>query len=168
MSHSSRHLKQPLIIPFFRYYPRYELQWRLSMLMVGNAVATAFGGLLAFSIAGIKSSNGYSPWRWIFIIEGCITAGVTIAAYPFMSDWPKTAKWLTDSERTILSEKSKSHLLSSYLEPPLTIPSERGLRDRHNHQTHPTKHQAHCFRLEDLRLVSPSHPFLICSINEWH
>jgi hypothetical protein len=53
-----------------QYYRRYELQWRLSMLMVGNAISTAFGGHLALAIAGIKSSNGYHPWRWILIIEG--------------------------------------------------------------------------------------------------
>ncbi|KAF8855514.1 MFS general substrate transporter [Acephala macrosclerotiorum] len=87
------------------YYPRYELQWRLSMLMVGNGVSTAFGGLLALAIAGIHSSNGYHPWRWIFIIEGCMTAGVTIIVFPFLPNWPATAKWLTDEERAVLAEK---------------------------------------------------------------
>ena len=46
------------------YYPRYELQWRLNMLMVGNAISSAFGGLLALAIADIHSSNGYKSWRW--------------------------------------------------------------------------------------------------------
>lgn len=75
--------------------------------MVGNAVATAFGGLLAFALAGIKTGNGWSPWRWIFVVEGCITAGVTIIAYPFLADWPATAKWLSDAERAVLADKSK-------------------------------------------------------------
>lgn len=78
------------------------------MLMVGNAVATAFGGLLAFSLAGIKTGNGWSPWRWIFVVEGCITAGVTIIAYPFLCDWPATAKWLSDDERAALTSRSTS------------------------------------------------------------
>ncbi|OAQ97104.1 hypothetical protein LLEC1_04367 [Akanthomyces lecanii] len=55
------------------YYPRYELQWRLSMLHVGNALSNAFGGLLAYGVASIHASNGYSGWRWIFIIEGLMT-----------------------------------------------------------------------------------------------
>ncbi|CAG8960502.1 hypothetical protein HYFRA_00008222 [Hymenoscyphus fraxineus] len=88
-----------------QYYPRYELQWRLSMLMVGNAVSSAFGGLLAFAIADIKSSNGYSPWRWIFIIEGCMTVGVTILAYPFLPGWPATAKWLSVDEKAVLADR---------------------------------------------------------------
>jgi len=99
-----------------QYYPRYELQWRLSMLMVGNALSTAFGGLLALAIAGIHSHNGYKPWRWIFIVEGCFTAGVTLLAYPFLPDWPATAKWLTKEEKDLLADRSKffrSRLLES-------------------------------------------------------
>jgi MFS family permease len=91
-----------------QYYPRYELQWRLSMLMVGNALANACGGLLALAIAGIDSQNGWRPWRWIFVVEGCFTAGVTILAYPFLPDWPTSSKWLTDNERAVLANKSKS------------------------------------------------------------
>ncbi len=77
-------------------------------MMVGIVLSNAFGGLLAFAIAGIKSGNGYHPWRWIFIIEGCITAVVSIVVYFLISDLPSTAKWLTDTEREVLSEKSRS------------------------------------------------------------
>ena len=75
------------------------------MLMVGNALSTAFGGLLALAAAGIKTSNHWSGWRWIFVIEGCMTVGVTLIAYPFMSDWPETAKWLSVEEKAILSDR---------------------------------------------------------------
>lgn len=44
------------------------------------------------------------PFR-IFIIQGCMTAGVAIVAYPFMSDWPATAKWLTEDEKAVLSNR---------------------------------------------------------------
>lgn len=90
-----------------QYYPRYELQWRVSMLMVSNALSTAFGGLLGFSIADITSDNGYKPWRWLFIIEGCITAGVTILAFPFLPNWPSSTKWLTPQEKQAIADESK-------------------------------------------------------------
>ena len=77
------------------------------MLMVGNAASNAFSGLLALAIAGIKSSNGYHPWRWIFFTEGCMAAGVTILAYPFFNDWPSTAKWLSAEEKPVLADRSK-------------------------------------------------------------
>ena len=97
------------------------------MLMVGNALSTAFGGLLALAIAGIKSSNGYHPWRWIFIIEGCMTAGVTIIAYLFLPDWPATAKWLTSEEKDVLAQKSKCCPLE--LVSTLTINGQRARPD---------------------------------------
>lgn len=87
------------------YYPRYELQWRVSMLHVGNATSNAFGGLLAYGVASINSSNGWSGWRWIFVIEGLITVAVTVLCYPFMSNWPTSAKWLKEHERAVLKER---------------------------------------------------------------
>lgn len=41
----------------------------------------------------------------IFIVEGSMTAGCTLVAYFLMSDWPETAKWLSDTERAILKAK---------------------------------------------------------------
>lgn len=93
-----------------QYYPRYELQWRVSMLMVSNALSTAFGGLLGFSIADITSGNGYSPWRWLLIIEGCITAGAAILVFPFLPDWPSATKWLTPQEKQVFADESKPRI----------------------------------------------------------
>lgn len=47
------------------------------MLMVGNALGTAFAGLLAFAFAGIKSGNGYHGWRWIFIVSYEISSSLS-------------------------------------------------------------------------------------------
>lgn len=93
-----------------QYYPRYELQWRVSMLMVSNALSNAFGGLLGFAIAGIESDNGYSPWRWLFIIEGCVTAGAAVLVFRFLPDWPAAARWLTDGEKQVIADESKSRV----------------------------------------------------------
>jgi MFS family permease len=90
------------------YYPRYELQWRVNMLMVGNAISSAVGGLLALGISNIHASNGYKGWRWIFIIEGCMTVGVTVAAFPFMRNWPESQTWLSNDERAVLQERIRS------------------------------------------------------------
>lgn len=87
------------------YYPRYELQWRVGMLHVGNALSNAFGGLLAYAVASIRSSNGWSGWRWIFVIEGTLTVVVTLMCWPFMNNWPATVKWLKPNEKAILAER---------------------------------------------------------------
>ncbi|PTB77131.1 MFS general substrate transporter, partial [Trichoderma longibrachiatum ATCC 18648] len=87
------------------YYPRYELQWRVSMLHVGNALSNAVGGLLAYAVAGIHSSSEWHGWRWIFIIEGVITIALTLLCWPFMNNWPGTAKWLKPVEKDVLEER---------------------------------------------------------------
>ena len=47
------------------YYPRFELQWMLGVLMCSTALASAFGGLLAYANAGmaIWVGDGFSSPR---------------------------------------------------------------------------------------------------------
>ncbi|KAL2355839.1 major facilitator superfamily domain-containing protein [Cryomyces antarcticus] len=89
------------------YYPRFDLQWRLNILMVANALASAFGGLLAYAIAGMDGDgpSHYKGWRWIFIIEGSVTAAVAIACKWIIVDWPATASWLTDADRALITRR---------------------------------------------------------------
>ena len=48
------------------YYPRFQLQWRVNILMVSTALASAFGGLLAYAIAGISGTGGLS---WLEMVS---------------------------------------------------------------------------------------------------
>lgn len=38
------------------YYARFDLQWRFNMLLVGNAVASAFGGVSLYLSSSYKPS----------------------------------------------------------------------------------------------------------------
>ena len=80
----------------------------------------AFGGLLATAIHSLDGTHGISGWRsvyflqvipflrahnqlrWIFIVEGCITAGLGLLSLIFMSAYPNTASWLSPTERDIV------------------------------------------------------------------
>ncbi|KAF2459345.1 major facilitator superfamily protein [Lineolata rhizophorae] len=84
------------------YYKRYELQWRLTLFFSASILAGAFGGLLAYALAKMEGIQGYRGWRWIFIIEGVATAVIGIVSKFFIPDWPHTAKFLSDDERTLL------------------------------------------------------------------
>ena len=76
------------------YYKRHEYQKRMSFFFCSTVVAGAFGGLLAFAIANLGGTNGYSAWRWIFIIEGGATALMAIIAVFVVIDWPEQTKYL--------------------------------------------------------------------------
>jgi MFS family permease len=63
-----------------RWYRRSELTFRLSLYIVMAPMAGAFGGLLASGILTLKSFGGVTGWRMIFVIEGLITALLSIIA----------------------------------------------------------------------------------------
>ncbi|KAH8785527.1 major facilitator superfamily domain-containing protein [Diaporthe sp. PMI_573] len=84
------------------YYPRFELQWRLSLFFSASIMAGAVSGLLAYAIANMRDVGGYNAWRWIFIIEGLVTVVIGAASKFFTADWPEKAKFLNDDERKIL------------------------------------------------------------------
>ncbi|KAH8687297.1 MFS transporter [Tricladium varicosporioides] len=80
------------------YYPRYHLQWRMSILAVANALASSFGGLLAYAIIGMDGKGGRKSWRWVFIIEGAVTAVAAVLGLLLIVDWPEKQKFLSDRE----------------------------------------------------------------------
>lgn len=43
--------------------------------------------------------------RWIFIIEGLLTIFISCAAYFFISNYPDTAKFLSDKERSFIQAR---------------------------------------------------------------
>src|SRR5437762_13638142 len=56
------------------WYKRHEAQKRYSFFFASTTLAGAFGGLLAAAIGKMDGVRGYLGWRWIFILEGCLTA----------------------------------------------------------------------------------------------
>jgi MFS family permease len=46
--------------------------------------------------------GGYAGWRWIFIIEGILTIVIAAASYFFLTNYPDTAKFLSEKERKVV------------------------------------------------------------------
>ncbi|KAJ5748269.1 MFS general substrate transporter [Penicillium nucicola] len=60
------------------WYTRKELVKRTALLYSGSLISGAFSGLIAAGIThGLSGARGISAWRWLFIIEGAITALAT-------------------------------------------------------------------------------------------
>ncbi|KAH8887855.1 MFS general substrate transporter [Thozetella sp. PMI_491] len=81
------------------YYPGQHLQWRLSMLMVANISSNIVSNILAYGIAQINNPNGYHGWRWIFIIEGCLTMGIGLICCWSTVGRPEKARFLSEEEK---------------------------------------------------------------------
>ncbi|KAJ8121152.1 hypothetical protein ONZ43_g2327 [Nemania bipapillata] len=90
------------------WYKQEEAQKRFTVYWSSTIVAGAFGGLLSSAIANLGGVQGLSSWRWVFILEGILTVLVGVVALFSISDFPREAEWLTESERAFLLKKTQS------------------------------------------------------------
>jgi MFS family permease len=85
-----------------RYYKRRDFSVRYAAFFGAAVLAGAFGGFLAYAIEHMNKVGGYAGWRWIFIIEGCITivgVGVGLLCIP---SYPEDSTFLQPQEKEYL------------------------------------------------------------------
>ena len=90
------------------WYKRNERQYRVALFFSAASLAGAFGGILAYGIGFMKGVGGLNGWRWIFIIEGLLTVVVSFAGYYFICNYPDTAPFLSDNERSCIHARLKA------------------------------------------------------------
>ncbi|KAJ3512288.1 hypothetical protein NLJ89_g3607 [Agrocybe chaxingu] len=84
------------------WYKRSEFGLRAALFFSAATVSGAFGGLLAVAIAKMDGIGGKPAWAWIFIIEGLATVVAGAVSFWIIQDFPDTAKFLTEAERTVV------------------------------------------------------------------
>ncbi|TRX94786.1 hypothetical protein FHL15_004247 [Xylaria flabelliformis] len=90
------------------WYKRSEAQKRYSLFFSSTSLAGAFGGLLASAIGKLDGVRNYSGWRWIFILEGVLTATIAILFFFIFPLFPEQAKWLTEEERAYVKARLRA------------------------------------------------------------
>ncbi|KAK9777599.1 putative Major facilitator superfamily (MFS) profile domain-containing protein [Seiridium cardinale] len=86
------------------WYTPNELATRMAIFYGANTAAGAFGGVIAYGVGNLDGVNGWRAWKWLFLIEGCITifAGlvclVLLPHFPHQYSKDKKSKWLTPEE----------------------------------------------------------------------
>ncbi|RWA11738.1 hypothetical protein EKO27_g3394 [Xylaria grammica] len=103
------------------WYKRHEAQKRYSLFFSSTSLAGAFGGLLASAIGKLDGVRNYSGWRWIFIIEGLLTAIVAIVFFFTFPAFPEESKWLTEEEQTYIKARLKAEQGNNGAERKLTF-----------------------------------------------
>ncbi|OJJ08225.1 hypothetical protein ASPVEDRAFT_89455 [Aspergillus versicolor CBS 583.65] len=82
------------------WYTRQELSYRIAWFYAGSSLANAFGGLIGAGVLGnLHMSHGIAGWRWLFIIEGCITVALSLLIPILLPNYPATTSWLEDEEK---------------------------------------------------------------------
>ncbi|KAF8892211.1 major facilitator superfamily domain-containing protein [Infundibulicybe gibba] len=84
------------------WYKRSEFGIRAALFFSAATVSGAFGGLLAAAISNMGGIGGKPAWAWIFILEGLATVIAGVASFWIIQDFPDTAKFLTEAERTVV------------------------------------------------------------------
>ncbi|KAJ5135005.1 uncharacterized protein N7515_004283 [Penicillium bovifimosum] len=73
---------------------------RIAWFYSGSSLANAFGGLIGAGVLeNLDGAHGIAGWRWLFIIEGCITVGVSLLATLMLPNYPATTPWLDEQEK---------------------------------------------------------------------
>uniref|UniRef100_A0A0W0FXF6 Major facilitator superfamily (MFS) profile domain-containing protein n=2 Tax=Moniliophthora roreri TaxID=221103 RepID=A0A0W0FXF6_MONRR len=84
------------------WYKRSEFGIRAAVFFSAATVSGAFGGLLAAAVAQMDGVGGKPAWAWIFILEGLVTVVAGVLSFWIIQDFPDTAKFLTEAERTVV------------------------------------------------------------------
>ncbi|KAF9224037.1 MFS general substrate transporter [Gyrodon lividus] len=84
------------------WYKRSEFGIRMAIFFSAATVSGAFGGLLAAGISKMNGVGGKPAWAWIFILEGLATVVAGAMSFWLIVDFPDDAKFLTETERTVV------------------------------------------------------------------
>ena len=73
-------------------------------LMMAQPVAMALGaGVSGVILDNLNGALGLTGWRWLFILEGLPAVILGVIAYVYLTDKPKDAAWLDDTEKKTLT-----------------------------------------------------------------
>ncbi|KAJ2969658.1 hypothetical protein NUW58_g9933 [Xylaria curta] len=86
------------------WYKNDEQPLRLEAYYCTNGLATMFGGLIGYAVGHINS--GLPRWMYVFLIFGAVSVLAGIVSFLVLPDVPATARFLTQKERAIATERT--------------------------------------------------------------
>ncbi|KAJ5579945.1 Major facilitator superfamily domain general substrate transporter [Penicillium hispanicum] len=95
------------------WYTPKEIGTRMAIFYGANTTAGAFGGVIAYGVGSLDGNLGWRAWRWLFLIEGCITifAGLCctfgLPSFPHQYNEKRSTSWLTADELEYASLRVK-------------------------------------------------------------
>jgi ACS family tartrate transporter-like MFS transporter len=81
-----------------------ELARAIAMFMTAIPASYIIGGPISTWVMDNVNWLGISGWRWMFILEGAPAVILGILTFFILTDKPMDAKWLTDKEKTWITD----------------------------------------------------------------
>ncbi|KAF7165742.1 hypothetical protein CNMCM6106_001818 [Aspergillus hiratsukae] len=88
-------------------YPQEQAGKRIMTTNLAQCIAGAFGGLFAYAIQTMGTRRGLAAWRWLFIVEFCVTIFIGGIGWIFIPDSAETAWYLNEEEKETMRLKRK-------------------------------------------------------------
>ncbi|KAF2187325.1 MFS general substrate transporter [Zopfia rhizophila CBS 207.26] len=120
------------------WYTRYEVQKRFAAWACIGVFGSGLSSLLAYGITTMGTHRGLHAWRWIFIIEGIVSAAIGVLATIILIDFPDRAarpgmfmkkSFLTPEEAAIVLARVERDRADAVPEPFTARNILRALRD---------------------------------------
>ncbi|KAG0164590.1 hypothetical protein DFQ30_009727 [Apophysomyces sp. BC1015] len=84
------------------WYTKKELGKRLALLTICGSLGGGMSGVVQAVM--LKTMDGVwniSGWRWMFMVDACITALLFIGGFKYLPDYPNNTSWLSEAERQL-------------------------------------------------------------------
>ncbi|KAF2641774.1 MFS general substrate transporter [Massarina eburnea CBS 473.64] len=88
-----------MVLYLSNFYRRTELALRIGIFYTAASLSGAFGGLLARGLNAIGHRGGLEGWRWIFIVEGLLTAFIGVCSFFVLPNSIETAPFLSAEQK---------------------------------------------------------------------
>ena len=100
-------LAQSFAYLFSTIYPRETAGKRIMTTNLAQCISGAFGGLFAYAVQTMGERRGMAAWRWLFIVEFCITVFIGCIGWIFIPSSAETAWYLTAEEKETMKLKKQ-------------------------------------------------------------
>jgi MFS family permease len=93
------------------WYRSDELFKRAGLWYISSNAGSMFGGYLqAAAYNNLNGVHGMAGWRWLFIIDGCISLPIAFAGfflYPGLPASPNRVWWLTEEDQILARKRMR-------------------------------------------------------------
>jgi ACS family tartrate transporter-like MFS transporter len=93
----------PGVVFYLRsWFPSYARAGVIALFLTAGPISGLIGGPISGVLLDWNQRGGLAGWQWMFLMEGLPAILLGIAAYLYLSDSPKTARWLREEEKARL------------------------------------------------------------------
>ncbi|MGF6411611.1 MFS transporter [Paraburkholderia sp. MM5482-R1] len=100
----------PAILLYLTYwFPASRRSKVTALFLTGIPMSGVVGGPLSGLImTHLSGAHGLAGWQWLFLLEGVPTAIFGVLAFFFLDDKVADAKWLSDSQKTMIESNLRA------------------------------------------------------------